>query len=130
MACRYKLLATNRFFTLILLLLVTYIFAVAFMQFSRGTNLERTFFSSMGSLDLIHRFNKSTGIVDDERVRRIPAQSCRAMALHKGHEVRAWDTGMAVETLILGCVLTDQAQVIQSVGEDGASQGLFSEILC
>ena len=38
-----------RFFTLVLLLLFTYVFSVAFMQFSRGTVLEQKFFSSMGT---------------------------------------------------------------------------------
>jgi hypothetical protein len=38
-----------RFFTLGLLLLFTYVFSVAFMQFSRGTVLEQKFFSSMGT---------------------------------------------------------------------------------
>jgi len=37
------------FFTLVLLLLFTYVFSVAFMQFSRGTVLEQKFFSSMGT---------------------------------------------------------------------------------
>lgn len=41
--------STVRFFTLVLLLLFTYVFSVAFMQFSRGTALEQKFFSSMGS---------------------------------------------------------------------------------
>jgi len=62
------------FFTLLLLLLVTYVFSVAFMQFSRGIeNLETTLFRTMGT---------------------------------------------TVETLILGCVLTDQAGLIQEVGKD------------
>ncbi|CAJ1417754.1 unnamed protein product [Effrenium voratum] len=37
------------FFTLVLLLLITYVFSVAFMQFSRGTALEQSFFSDMGT---------------------------------------------------------------------------------
>lgn len=37
------------FFTLVLLLLFTYVFSVAFMQFSRGTALEQKFFNSMGT---------------------------------------------------------------------------------
>jgi len=37
------------FFTLLLLMLVTYVFSVAFMQFGRGTALEETFFNSMGT---------------------------------------------------------------------------------
>ncbi|CAJ1387676.1 unnamed protein product [Effrenium voratum] len=37
------------FFTLILLLLFTYVFSVAFVQFSRDTVLARDFFGSMGS---------------------------------------------------------------------------------
>eukprot|EP00435_Cladocopium_sp_Y103_P062843 s271_g24.t1 len=36
------------FFTLLLLLLITYVFAVAFVQFSRDTNLERGTFGTMG----------------------------------------------------------------------------------
>lgn len=36
------------FFTLVLLLLITYVFSVAFMTFARGTSLEKTHFSSMG----------------------------------------------------------------------------------
>eukprot|EP00913_Durusdinium_trenchii_P019614 g18439.t1 len=38
-----------RFFTLVLLLLFTYVFSVAFVQFSRGTALEGQFFGSMGT---------------------------------------------------------------------------------
>ncbi|CAK9097156.1 unnamed protein product [Durusdinium trenchii] len=37
------------FFTLVLLLLFTYVFSVAFVQFSRGTALEGQFFGSMGT---------------------------------------------------------------------------------
>ncbi|CAJ1347844.1 unnamed protein product [Effrenium voratum] len=37
------------FFTLVLLLLFTYVFSVAFVQFSRGTALENKLFSSMGT---------------------------------------------------------------------------------
>ncbi|CAE7592974.1 Cacna1h [Symbiodinium natans] len=37
------------FFTLVLLLMFTYVFSVAFVQFSRGTILETTFFGSMGT---------------------------------------------------------------------------------
>lgn len=37
------------FFTLVLLLLITYVFSVAFMTFSRGTPLEKGAFQSMGS---------------------------------------------------------------------------------
>ena len=40
------------FFTLVLLLLITYVFSVAFMTFSRGTELEKGVFSSMGSATL------------------------------------------------------------------------------
>lgn len=36
------------FFTLLLLLLITYVFAVAFVQFARDTNLERGTFGTMG----------------------------------------------------------------------------------
>ena len=32
----------------VLLLLITYVFSVAFMTFARGTSLEKTHFSSMG----------------------------------------------------------------------------------
>jgi hypothetical protein len=39
-----------RFFTLLLLLLITYVFAVAFVQFARDTNLERGTFGTMGTL--------------------------------------------------------------------------------
>lgn len=38
-----------RFFTLLLLLLITYVFSVAFVQFSRDTPLERDTFGSMGA---------------------------------------------------------------------------------
>lgn len=39
----------SRFFTLLLLLLITYVFSVAFVQFSRDTPLERDTFGSMGA---------------------------------------------------------------------------------
>ena len=39
----------SRFFTLLLLLLITYVFSVAFVQFSRDTPLERDIFGSMGA---------------------------------------------------------------------------------
>ena len=40
------------FFTLVLLLLITYVFSVAFMTFSKNTPLETGVFRSMGSATL------------------------------------------------------------------------------
>eukprot|EP00438_Fugacium_kawagutii_P012311 Skav221942 [mRNA] locus=scaffold195:430409:436055:+ [translate_table: standard] len=87
--------AGGMFFTLLLLLLITYVFAVAFVQFSRDTALERGVFGSMGTL-----------------------ARCRCM-------LTGWDTGTlrgsqgeAVATLILKCILTDQEDLIRAVTED------------
>lgn len=68
------------FFTLLLLLLITYVFSVAFVQFSRDTALERDTFGSMG---------------------------------------------MAVTTLILKCILTDQEDLIRTVTQENWLMGFL-----
>lgn len=68
------------FFTLLLLLLITYVFSVAFVQFSRDTPLERDIFGSMG---------------------------------------------MAVTTLILKCILTDQEDLIRTVTQENWLMGFL-----
>lgn len=133
----------SRFFTLLLLLLITYVFSVAFVQFSRDTPLERDTFGSMGAsvvgksllmgviCIICPCFLKTSffvfvcGALESQK-KKLPWETWIADSLMAKRRLAMgqihWSvlTGMAVTTLILKCILTDQEDLIRTVTQDWA----------